>query len=227
MLNLYGFSDRRWCPQSNFSFLRRQCCPAGLMCGAEVIETCLIETQIPVEWDDVQDRKFYEYLLTFRLSPPIFMLFCLFEAFISMCSVWIYHVWLWCAVRNGSTHSDSDCNLAGSSLSGVGFVFLIKIAELGSGPPNKSYKWHVSPVSWGGTPPLHVAATPVLLLAADISVHLAVCACSVSKTKSMGQFCEVSWTLTVKRAIAFPWPCHIAILGQALLIHLAKVLQCE
>lgn len=29
-LNLHGFSDRKWCPQSNFSFLRRQCCPAGL-----------------------------------------------------------------------------------------------------------------------------------------------------------------------------------------------------
>lgn len=39
------------------------------------------------------------------------------------------------------------CDLAGSRLSGMKSVFVIEIAGLGSGTLNKSYKWHVSPVS--------------------------------------------------------------------------------
>lgn len=45
------------------------------------------------------------------------------------------------------------CDLAGTRLSGMKFASLIEIAALGSGPLHKSYKWHVSPVSWRATTP--------------------------------------------------------------------------
>lgn len=68
-------------------------------------------------------------------------------------------------------------DLAGSRLSGMNLVPLIEIAALGSGPLNKSYNCHVSPVSW--TPPLTthpcVLATPIQPLCADVSLCVAVC----------------------------------------------------
>ena len=70
--------------------------------------------------------------------------------------------------------------MAGSGLSGMKFLSLIEIAALGSDPLNKSYKWHVSPVSWNipthpQPPRPRVLATPVQPLGADVSVCVALC----------------------------------------------------
>lgn len=48
--------------------------------------------------------------------------------------------------------------MAGSKLSGLGFVSLIEIAAFGSVPLNKSYTWHVSPVSCRATPTTTLAS---------------------------------------------------------------------
>lgn len=55
------------------------------------------------------------------------------------------------------------CHLAGSTLSGLKSVSLIEIAELGCGPLNPSYKWHVSPVSYTPHSPNEWAVSKVAL----------------------------------------------------------------
>lgn len=101
------------------------------------------------------------------------------------------------------------CNLARSRESGIKFVSLIEIAALGSGPLNKSYKWHASPVSW--TPP--PIPTPVFwpFLYSCRCWCLSLCSNlyrSVSRTTS---FVKLELNTDCRRTTASPDTCRIAV----------------
>lgn len=88
------------------------------------------------------------------------------------------------------------CDLAGTRLSGMKFASLIEIAALGSGPLHKSYKWHVSPVSWRATTPPAPPLTP-----ASCGGHSYPASWCWCLTLWSSLYCSVSRTLSARTSL--------------------------